>query len=69
MVIAQAPIYTPDSAPRYPVFDVNLQNPLPPQDVFIASSATFILPPVLGFFGILISVSIFKAIVRAFNKD
>ena len=64
----QNPTYTPDGEAPYPQFNVSLQNPLPTSDNFIGTTASFVLPPLLGFAATLIGVLIMKSIIEAFKK-
>jgi hypothetical protein len=64
----QAPTYVPDTPQLLPKFDVSLQAPLPPSADFNGALYNFVSPPLFAFLAPIMSITIAKMIIRAFNK-
>ena len=58
----------PDSVPNLPVFQVDVNNPLPTSEVFISQASGFFMPPLVGFFVACISALILWKIIKAFYQ-
>jgi len=57
-----------DGEPTLPTFTVDVANPLPSADAFIAQVNGFVMPPLLGFFTAIVSAILIWKVIQIFYK-